>query len=136
MFNLQPAEHGFSALMNTDLANVDLCVAQISLFLEKEALSQHAFALTLLAREALNNAMVHGNKLDARKNIRFDFHRFGNRFDLTVEDQGPGFDWNRHLGTTSQAHDVSGRGHEIYRHYARRVRYADPGNKITLEYEG
>ena len=136
MFEVHSTRHGFSVLMDTDLANVDRCVEQIALFLKTENSDQHLFPLSLLAREALNNAMVHGNKLEAGKRVCFGFQRHEDGFTLQVEDQGPGFDWTGHLNATSQSDDVSGRGHEIFRNYAHCVRYETPGNRLTLEYKG
>ena len=44
-------------------------------------------------REALNNAVVHGNRLDARKLVHVRVHcRVGKGISLIVSDQGQGFD--------------------------------------------
>jgi serine/threonine-protein kinase RsbW len=50
-------------------------------------------AVQLALREALNNAVVHGNRLDARKLVHVRVHcRVGNGISLIVSDQGQGFD--------------------------------------------
>lgn len=136
MFQATRDQHGFSALMSTNLANVDRCIAHIRVFLTAGEKDPRLFPLTLLAREALNNAMVHGNKLAPDKQVTFHFRVNGNTFTLEIEDQGPGFDWQRHVGSTSAVEEESGRGHEIYRHFAKSLRYNDRGNILTLEYEG
>ena len=47
----------------------------------------------LALREALNNAVVHGNRLDARKLVHVHVHcRVGKGIFLIVSDQGQGFD--------------------------------------------
>ena len=52
---------------------------------------EHAVELAL--REALNNAVVHGNRLDARKLVHVRVHcRVGNGISVIVSDQGQGFD--------------------------------------------
>jgi serine/threonine-protein kinase RsbW len=52
---------------------------------------EHAVQLAL--REALNNAVIHGNRLDARKLVHVRLHcRVGNGISLIVSDQGQGFD--------------------------------------------
>jgi serine/threonine-protein kinase RsbW len=52
---------------------------------------EHAVQLAL--REALNNAVIHGNRLDARKLVHVRVHcRVGNGISLIVSDQGQGFD--------------------------------------------
>jgi serine/threonine-protein kinase RsbW len=136
MFDIKPLHDGFVLEMNTDLLNVDRCVEQIREFLEQRKASDHLFALSLLAREALNNAMIHGNGKDPDKRVRFRFQAQEGGFDLEVGDEGPGFDWQCHVQTCTGVEDVRGRGHEIYRNYARNVRYNERGNVITLEYRG
>jgi serine/threonine-protein kinase RsbW len=52
---------------------------------------EHAVQLAL--REALNNAVVHGNRLDASKLVHVRVHcRVGKGISLIVSDQGQGFD--------------------------------------------
>jgi serine/threonine-protein kinase RsbW len=136
MFKLTPLAQGFVLEMDTSLENVDRAVEQLRIFLEERNGSEHLFPLSLLAREALNNAMIHGNRLDRAKTVRFRLLTSAGGFDLQITDEGPGFAWDRHLQASSRANDVSGRGHEIFRNYAHAARYNDKGNSLTLEYRG
>ncbi len=54
---------------------------------------QHRIGLS--AREALVNAVAHGNRMDARKSLHVGVWRTGNWFGIDVEDQGGGFDPRR-----------------------------------------
>ena len=136
MFTCTQLDHGFSLEMSTDLTNVDRCVERIDLFLREMDAVGHLFPLSLLAREALNNAMVHGNRLDSAKTVRFRLRALEGGFEMSVEDEGEGFEWERRLQASSDVDDVSGRGHEIFRNYAASVRYNPKGNALTLEYRG
>lgn len=136
MFQTHTSAHGLSVTMNTDLTNVDKCIAQLELFLKKTHQHQHFFHLALLAREALNNAMIHGNKLGMDKKVFFQVQTENVAIILIVEDEGPGFDWHKHLDVVSTTEMENGRGHEIYRHFAQEVTYNTPGNILTLRYEG
>ena len=50
-------------------------------------------AVQMALREALNNAVVHGNRLDARKLVHVRVHcRVGKGISVIVSDQGQGFD--------------------------------------------
>jgi serine/threonine-protein kinase RsbW len=50
-------------------------------------------AVELALREALNNAVVHGNRLDARKLVHVRCRcKAGKGISITVSDQGQGFD--------------------------------------------
>jgi serine/threonine-protein kinase RsbW len=42
--------------------------------------------------EAVNNAMIHGNRLDNQKTIVISFRRQGHRIHLFISDEGCGFD--------------------------------------------
>ncbi|MGE4441921.1 MAG: ATP-binding protein [Desulfomicrobium sp.] len=136
MFNHTPLARGFALEMGTRLENVDRCVERIRLFLAERDGERHLFSLSLLAREALNNAMIHGNRMRPEKKVRFRLLEREGGFDLEIEDEGPGFDWRERMRASSKAEDVSGRGHEIFRNYARAVRYNPAGNAMTLEYRG
>jgi serine/threonine-protein kinase RsbW len=51
------------------------------------------YAVELALREALSNAVVHGNQLDARKLVHVFCHcKVGDGISLVVSDQGQGFD--------------------------------------------
>jgi len=136
MFEFTPLEQGFALEMDSRLENVDRCVERIRLFLENKDEGQHLFSLSLLAREALNNAMVHGNRMAPGTAVRFRLLAREGGFDLEIEDDGPGFDWQGRMQAFSRAEDVSGRGHEIFRNYAQGIRYNTTGNALTLEYRG
>ena len=45
-------------------------------------------------REALNNAVVHGNGKDASKEVRVVFQCTGEEIRISVKDEGPGFSTN------------------------------------------
>jgi len=136
MFELTPLEEGFALQMDSSLDNVDRCVDRMRIYLEEKGEEKHLFSLSLLAREALNNAMIHGNRLASGTTVRFRLLAREEGFDLEIGDDGPGFDWQGRMQSCSKAEDVSGRGHEIFRNYAQAVRYNPKGNALTLEYRG
>ncbi|MGA3019266.1 MAG: ATP-binding protein [Bryobacteraceae bacterium] len=92
----------------------------------------NCFAAELLVREALINAVVHGCQTDPGKQVRCSLRLTGRRLLLAVEDDGDGFDWREAWGRPAAVSDCSGRGIEILRKYANRVRYNDRGNAVTI----
>ena len=44
--------------------------------------------------EAVNNAIVHGNKLDPEKNVHVTYDAEGTTIQFTITDEGPGFDYD------------------------------------------
>lgn len=92
----------------------------------------NCFAAELLVREALTNAVVHGCHADPRKQVRCSLRLKGRRLLIAVEDDGDGFDWRAARDKLADLSDCSGRGIEIFRKYANRVRYNDKGNAVTI----
>jgi len=90
------------------------------------------FAAELLLREALANAVAHGSHTDPGKHVRCRLRLKRNRLLIAVEDYGCGFDWRAAWSNQANLSDCSGRGIEILRKYASRVRYNDRGNAVTI----
>ena len=100
--------------------------------LQANDLGEVCFGVELLARECLNNAVIHGNRKDADNSIRVCLWLGRKWIRLEVSDEGPGFDWR---GTRQKRMDTgasSGRGLHLYALYAERVRFNRRGNRITL----
>lgn len=92
----------------------------------------HCFAAELLIREALTNAVVHGCRCDPGKRVHC-WLRFRDRTMLiAVQDEGCGFDWRSARNSAAEISSSSGRGMEILRIYADRVRFNDRGTRVTI----
>lgn len=135
MFHHALLPNGFELTMSSELTNVDTTIGVLHEYLIGRSHDVHFFALSLLAREALNNAMIHGNGSDVDKQVIMRLVFLDGCYVMDIEDQGRGFNWIQHINTVAGEDDESGRGHEIYRSYARDVRYNVHGNIIRLEYE-
>jgi len=53
---------------------------------------QAAFGIEMAVREAITNAVVHGNKEDETKTIELTFNCLEHALEIEVKDQGEGFD--------------------------------------------
>ena len=51
-----------------------------------------AFGIVMAVREAVTNAMVHGNQEDETKSVEVIFNCLGNLLEIEVSDEGEGFD--------------------------------------------
>jgi serine/threonine-protein kinase RsbW len=90
------------------------------------------FAAELLLREALNNAVLHGSGGDVSRQVRCVARMVSGRLSITVADGGKGFDWHAARGCQAAADSCSGRGMEIFRAYATRVRFNRSGNVASM----
>ena len=92
------------------------------------------FTAELLVREALTNAVMHGCHADPSKQVRclLRLRVKCRRLLIAVADEGDGFDWRNALRKSAGDCQCSGRGVEIFRLYADRVRYSSRGNLVTI----
>lgn len=61
----------------------------------REVLSLHNdtyYDLLITCSEAVNNAIIHGNKCDKDKLVKFEIFAKNNQIEILVKDQGEGFD--------------------------------------------
>ena len=92
------------------------------------------FAIKLSLEEALVNAVKHGNKLDPAKRVRVMYHVNEQRADITIEDQGQGFNPACLPDPTADENleMCSGRGILLMRAYMTSVVFNPQGNKVTM----
>ncbi len=87
--------------------------------------SQMLDDIAITASEAVNNAIVHGNKLDPSKNVKITFYRGDKFLRLVVQDEGAGFIPESVPDPRNEENllKTSGRGLLIIRHLMDRVGY-------------
>jgi len=92
------------------------------------------FAVKLALEEALVNAVKHGNKCDPAKVVRVLYYITDQRADITIEDQGSGFNPSALPNPCDDENleCTSGRGLLLMRAYMSSVVYNPQGNKVTM----
>jgi anti-sigma regulatory factor (Ser/Thr protein kinase) len=90
------------------------------------------FAIELLLREALMNAVVHGARGEVSAEIDCEVCPVAGGIKIRVSDGGPGFDWRTCQEAVPGPLSESGRGMHILRRYASRVEYSGNGNQVEL----
>ena len=74
------------------IESIDKAVAVATDFAVSAGFSDEAlFAVDLALREAVANAVKHGNKLDETKDVHLTFKAAGDALEITVRDFGEGF---------------------------------------------
>jgi serine/threonine-protein kinase RsbW len=93
--------------------------------------------LLIAMTEAVNNAIVHGNKLNPEKQVIVDFDIIDERImRFVIEDEGPGFDYE-HLPDPTAPENIEkphGRGVFLMRQLADACSFADGGRIVTLDF--
>jgi serine/threonine-protein kinase RsbW len=111
---------------------VDRLCLKIRHLLQTNNLGEYCFSVELLARECLNNAVIHGNQKDADKSIVLCLSVGRAWIRLQVSDDGPGFAWRKARSSKLDTAACSGRGLQFYELYAERAQFNRSGNQITL----
>jgi serine/threonine-protein kinase RsbW len=96
--------------------------------------SQSTFAIKLALEEALINAIKHGNKLDPAKKVQIEAKVEPRRTQITIEDEGPGFDRSCVPDPTADENlcKCSGRGILLIEAYMDSVRWSKNGRRLTM----
>jgi anti-sigma regulatory factor (Ser/Thr protein kinase) len=90
------------------------------------------FAAELLMREALVNAVEHGCGREPARHVHCTARLQERCLTISVVDEGQGFDWRTQLNLPRKDLASSGRGLDILRECASRVRFNQKGNAVTI----
>lgn len=107
----------------------------INVIFEDYDLSPDYYGNMLVAiSEAVNNAIKHGNKLDESKEVELSFKHQGDEYCFTIQDEGPGFDYNNVPDPTSPENieKPDGRGIFLMENLANKVNFLNNGNTVEL----
>jgi len=86
--------------------------------------------------EAVNNAIIHGNKCNPDKTIDIHFASKQDQLTFTVKDQGEGFDFTNLPDPTDPENieKPNGRGVFLMRNLADTVEFTDNGRTVALNF--
>ena len=95
---------------------------------------EDVFAIHLALEEAFVNAAKHGNKNDSNKKITIDYSISDDKFEITVSDEGEGFQPDAIPDPRSEENlcKTSGRGLLLIRSYMDKVEYSEKGDAILM----
>lgn len=87
--------------------------------------------------EAVNNAILHGNKFDSKKIVKVNFKKEKDYMSFKIYDQGPGFDPNSipDPTTSENIENPHGRGIFLMRHLADEVTFYDNGREVEMKFK-
>lgn len=91
-----------------------------------------ADAMQIAFEEALTNAIVHGNNNDYNKNVNISFSIKQNMLEITIEDEGMGFNYKAIKIDNDDVYRKNGRGILLISLYTDSFHFEDYGRKIVM----
>jgi serine/threonine-protein kinase RsbW len=130
----------YSEVVRSDIRAVEPAVERLAVALKahhcKEA---QCLAADVSLREALANAILHGNGCDVRKHVELDCFQHGDgTLTLVVRDEGAGFDPAKLTDPTHPENVLrsGGRGIFLIRHFMDDVSFRRGGSEIRMKKRG
>lgn len=92
------------------------------------------FHVQMAIEEAVVNAIEHGNKRDPCKQVHVIFHVFHDRAEMSITDQGNGFDYRNIADPTEEdrLEQPRGRGVMLIRELMSESKYNEKGNSLWM----
>ncbi len=120
-------------IFSSTLTNVDDAINRLKYFLDLHSFPYDSFELVYITREALNNAVIHGNKRKSELKVEFSLCFRDNHIEMKIIDEGSGFNWRDQLAKNSASHEAtSGRGLRSIARYGYSIRFNETGNIIYI----
>jgi serine/threonine-protein kinase RsbW len=101
------------------------------------SMSSEVYGNVMIATmEAANNAILHGNKLDAAKDVNIIFKWDAETLELVIKDQGTGFNYKDVPDPTAPGNveKVNGRGVFLMEKLSDKLSFKENGRKVSLTF--
>lgn len=132
-------EEGFYLLdkvqFSSDVANIVNVERLIDEVVNKNNLSEELYGNILIAvTEAVNNAIVHGNKNEAEKTVTLEVSNNDKQVCFTITDDGVGFDFDNLPDPTSPENieKITGRGVFLMKNLADKLSFSNNGATVSI----
>jgi serine/threonine-protein kinase RsbW len=125
-------------VFKSDIKNINLVERLIDDLLKKYDLKDEVYGKLLLSVvEAVNNAIVHGNKMDIEKDVILEYEIDDSKIDFVITDMGEGFDYNNIPDPTKPENieKTHGRGIFLMNHLADEIEFQNNGSVVKLSFD-
>mgnify|MGYP000692650839 FL=1 len=105
---------------------------------QHSVIEEHYGDILIAMTEGVNNAIVHGNKLDINKSVSVEYEKRGKDLFFRISDEGAGFDYENLPDPTAPENleRPNGRGVFLMRNLADECLFEDNGRIIELVFTG
>lgn len=125
----------FKIKIQSNPKNITVVESFVEKIKEEYKIGEEIFGNILVAvTEAVNNAIMHGNKADHTKKVDVFFKKFNGTISFVVKDEGPGFNYQNLPDPTAPENieKPAGRGVFLMKHLTDDLIFNDNGNNVEL----
>ena len=123
--------------IESKIDNISLIEKFIDEFSEQYQINTELYGKILIATvEAVNNAIVHGNKEDIDKDVYLEMQKEEGQIFVYVKDEGKGFDYENIPDPTKPENleNINGRGIYLMNHLADEVTFLKNGSVVQMKF--
>ena len=86
--------------------------------------------------EGVNNAIVHGNQSDSKKNVELSLSIIDNKITFTITDEGSGFNYKELPDPTAPENleKIGGRGIFLITHLSDEIEFENEGSTLKISF--
>jgi|SRR5512133_3096958 serine/threonine-protein kinase RsbW len=124
--------------IESSVANLRIVESAIDETTATIGISQDNYGKILVSvMEAVNNAILHGNKLNPEKIVDIEIDYNSDELNISVTDEGPGFKPEKVPDPTAPENieELNGRGIYLMSHLADKIQYTPKGNSVTMTFK-
>jgi serine/threonine-protein kinase RsbW len=124
-------------VISSKLKNINKVREILQEVYQEYCLNMNSFNRVFLGiSEAVNNAIVHGNRLNPEKKVLIKMNLSGNQFNVEVEDEGEGFSEEVLFDPTISNNRLRehGRGVYIIKQLASGLFFEDEGRRVIIQF--
>ncbi|MCG8580630.1 MAG: ATP-binding protein [Bacteroidales bacterium] len=122
---------------NSETKNINIVEKLIDDLSSQHDLHSDIYGKLLLAVvEGVNNAIVHGNKLDKEKIVTVEYSIDNDKVEFTIMDEGIGFDYTNIPDPTKPENleKTHGRGIFLMHHLADEIEFEEEGSIVKMTF--
>jgi serine/threonine-protein kinase RsbW len=127
-----------SLRLTSNPGNVDKVSSLVEILASKFRLAPDTYGNILISlTEAVNNAIIHGNRQDESKMVEVRTETRNGRLAILVRDEGRGFDYSNVPDPTTPERvcECGGRGVFLMRQLSDKCRFHDNGRTVEMEFK-
>jgi serine/threonine-protein kinase RsbW len=136
LYESHSQEQSLSIVFSSDIDLVSKAVKDAVDFVLKHATGVDQFTFKLALYESLTNAVKHGCRSNPTLKVRLSIELRDRALNITVSDEGEGFDWKKAVDAGEEASDdlekTSGRGLFLLKSYNCHPAYNEKGNTLFM----